>query len=177
MQQELPTKSLWYSRVMGEGEEDPYAPNEFTISGSQPLCSFSFKPQHEDCDSCTNIKMKLELPGATTLRDALPHIAALLRLEPGCEFVPTLVEKQPFNQIMVKDFETNEGLKDDEKQQFRFLMALASLCDALFALYADVADAHVTALRTNMGSTLACLDLDKKYVMIDGKHTVYFVLM
>ena len=177
MQQELPTKSLWYSRVMGEGEEDPYAPNEFTISGSQPLCSFSFKPQHEDCDSCTNIKMKLELPGATTLRDALPHIAALLRLEPGCEFVPTLVVKQPGTEIMVKDFEVDEGLKDDEKQQFRFLMALASLCDALFALYADAADAHVIALRTNMNSTLAGLNLDKKYVEIDGKHTVYFVLM
>jgi hypothetical protein len=177
MQQELPTKSLWYSRVMGEGEEEPYAPNEFGISGSQPHFFFKFNRQHEDCDSCTSMKMKLELPGTTTLRDALPRIAALLCLEPGCDFVPTLVEKPGGREIMVKEFETNEGLEDREKQQFRFLMALASLCDALFALYADVADAHVTALRTNMGSTLACLDLDKKYVMIDGKHTVYFVLM
>jgi len=177
MQQELPTKSLWYSRVMGEGEEDPYAPNEITISGSQPLFLFQFKRQHEDCDFCTSIKMKLELPGATTLRDALPHIAALLRLEPGCEFVPTLVENQTHTEIMVKNFEKNEGLEDHEKQQFRFLMALASLCDALFALYADAADAHVIALRTNMNITLAGLDLDKKYVEINEKHTVYFVLM
>jgi hypothetical protein len=96
--------------------------------------------------------------------------------EPGCEFVPTLVEIQSDTEIMVKDFETDDWLKDHDKQKFRFLMALASLFDALFALYADVADAHVTALRTNMYSTLACLNLDKKHVMIDGKRTVYFVL-
>ncbi len=161
---------------MGEGEEEPYAPNEFNISGSQPHLLFKFNRQNEDCDSCTSMKMKLELPGTTTLRDALPRIAALLCLDPGCDFVPTLVETQRGTEIMIKDFETNEGLEDHEKQKFRSLMALSSLSDALFALHADVADAHVTAPRTNMGSTLACLDLDKKYVMIDGKRTVYFVL-
>ena len=128
LQQELPTKSLWHSRIFGEGEEDPYAPNQFNISGRPPLCSSEFKRQEEDCESCAVIRMKLELSGAITLRGALPHVASLLRLELDPEFVPTLVVNVGSTEItvMVQDFETNPELEQEsQKLPFRFLTAFA----------------------------------------------------
>ncbi len=76
-----------YTRRMGDHPEqpsEPWAPNQFRITANVSggaLWDHNFNAVNEGCDACWSIESKyaeLTISGSTTLRDALPQLAAAL---------------------------------------------------------------------------------------------------
>jgi hypothetical protein len=76
-----------YTRRCGDDSEqptEPWAPNVFRIGKTVSvgrLWDQNFNVMNEDCDACWSIESKyaeLTISGSTTLRDALPQLAAAI---------------------------------------------------------------------------------------------------
>lgn len=125
LQQDIPLKSQWYVRAMGDPESnEPFAPNVFTL-GVPRIFGETFARLEDECDACKVIKQRLSLPARTTLRSALKHLADFLRIQPcdyeaqGC-FVPKLVLGDCT--ILSQDFETDSDVNDEDRNRSRINM-------------------------------------------------------
>ena len=96
-----------YTRRMGD-DSGPWAPNDFKIKSAAGLWSQDVALQNNGCDACRSIKTKypvLTMSGSTTLRDALPQLAA------------AVADEEVFF-----DYKDHENvLTMDERETFRFV--------------------------------------------------------
>ena len=109
---------------MGDDSEqptDPYAPNMFQLRGCRrafELCSYRFFDQDERCDACSSIMIKtprVTISGSTTLRLALPQLAAALL--------------SVNDEVFLSYEEYVNGLTMNEREALKFVTSRCLTCD------------------------------------------------
>ena len=132
MQQEIPVGSPWYTRKMGDDNQEPFAPNCFGIEYPQ-LWNYEFVERDEECDACRVIRLRVSVPAATKVRDLLPQLADVLGIHPeqfeaNGGFFPKLFLQSPDVVLLYQDFEKND-YKGAERSISRYVIGLLrTLC-------------------------------------------------